>query len=187
MEDNEVKITKIVLGVLAAVSLGAAIAMDSNGDDKVFAIGSVPEMILVPVFAVLVPLLLLVICILSLAGKVGYGERGKGLCIAGIIIFGISTAFVSYVTIDNKKDLVTIKKLKSPDGEHMIYYYDADLSNDFTDTKIPGIVTLRRTGFFTYEKSICCTDNEKDRIIWEDDGYTSFIGKEKSKYSSYGD
>lgn len=182
----KMKITKIVMGILAAVSLAAAIAIGCNGDDKVIAIGPVSEMILQPVFALLVPLLLFLICVLSLIERVGYGER-KGLFIAGIAVFGIATAFVGFTMIKAKDDMKIIKKLESPDGRHMIYYYDTTFTDILLDEEVSGITTLRRTGPFTYEKAMRCPDSMKETIDWGDDYYSPYAGREKYEYSSYGD
>lgn len=180
------KIAKIVLGILTVISIGLLVLVSINGDDTVYAVGPVKDNIIEAVCLILAPFFLVVICILSLVEKVAVGSTGRGLMIAGIIIFGSVTAGLGKLVYDSRDDFKLIKKLESPDGEHMIYYYETTLQHRYSDETVPGIVTLRRTGIFTYEKGALCADDEKDMIIWEEDYYKPYVGKEKFEYSSYG-
>jgi hypothetical protein len=89
--------------------------------------------------------------------------------------------------IKAKDDMKIIKKLESPDGRHMIYYYDTTFTDILLDEELSGITTLRRTGPFTYEKAMRCPDSMKETIDWGDDCYSPYAGREKYEYSSYGD
>lgn len=179
------KIAKIVLGVLVIVSVLIIVLLVSysNSNPEIqFAIGRIPDEIIGVVCVILVPAALGAICILALIEKILSGSKGKGLMIAGIVIFGCVTALLGSAAYSLRHDTSMIKELKSPDGQYKIYYINTQLERSYGE--IPAIRTLKRTGMLTYKKQAVIPDDSREFIDWDDEGYHYFY--ERFEYSSYG-
>lgn len=190
MEDKIMKLAKIILGVLIIVSIALLIGLfffEQNNPRTVLAVGNVSYEVITMVCLVYPPVALVLICIITMIEKFRSGAKGKFLMVAGIIVFGAASAFMGRVASSLTDKTSLIKVLKSPDGQHMIYY--TNLNVDVPGLDIPGFRVLQRTGMFTYEKQTIGAVFEMENIVWEDDGY--YIDRDglfidKYEYSSYG-
>lgn len=185
MEDKIMKIAKIILGVLAFACIAAAVltfSFNHFNKETLLAIGKIPDEVIFMVCVVLAPAALAAVCVLALIEKIMSGSKGKGLMIAGMIIFGCVTAFMGSIVYGLRDDTSMIKELKSPDGQHKIYYINTQLERSYGE--IPAIRTLKRTGMFTYKKQAIISDDTREFISWDDEGYHYFFNR--FEYSSYG-
>lgn len=184
------KIVKIILGVLAVLSIALLFGLfwfERENPMTILAVGRVPYEIITLVCLVLPPVALVAICIITMVEKFRSGAKGKLLMATGVVIFGAVSAFMGIVAYRLTDEGSLIKVLESPDGQHMIYYTDINLG--YADLKIPGFRALQRTGIFTYKKQMVASVFEMENIVWEDDGYYVYRDEffiDKFEYSIYG-
>lgn len=112
-------------------------------------------------------------------------DRAGIVLIAAVVIFGGALGMVCNHILNNEGAYSFVKTLESPDGEHTVYYYDAELSGKFTLVRTKGICVLKRVSMFEYEKcDVIPKFNEKE-VEWGDDSAKYMLYT--LDYSTYGD
>jgi hypothetical protein len=175
---KKIRIIECITGILGLVFALSAVLIYTTEDAEVLrAFLIFPETTASNIAFMLAPLMLGTAALLAFIARCIEHKNWKWLMLMGTILcYGIFALTAAISEFDVGK---TLKKMKSPDNKHTVYYFDRA---DKDTGKMERYFYIRKS-FTEYEGAIIAEVDKLDLIEWEDDHFSYFW--QKSDYSDY--
>ncbi len=179
------KIINAILLVLALVFVIIGVVVGERDEDTMLVVLGIKENTISDFSFLIGAILVFAACIIEVVRRAVNRDRVGIALIAGAVVFGGAFGLVANHILNNEGAYSFVKTLESPDGEHTVYYYDAELSGKFTLVRTKGICVLKRVSMFEYEKCNVIPKFDEKEVEWGDDSakYQFYT----LDYSTYGD